>query len=120
MIEAAIRSFVAADGRVPFQAWFDSLDRQTQARIAVALTRLSRGNRAHVKGVDRWTCQMLKLDSDPAIEFTLDRTVRRLSSYLPAAPRGGKAKTLRPPRHGGWNTRLAVIHRIIDDTYRWP
>jgi putative addiction module killer protein len=64
MIEVAIRSFVAADGRVPFQAWLDSLDRQTQARIAVALTRLSRGNRSHVKGLGGGVAE-LKLDFGP-------------------------------------------------------
>jgi putative addiction module killer protein len=64
MIEIAIRSFVAADGRVPFQAWLDSLDRQTQARIAVTLTRLSRGNRSHVKGLGGGIAE-LKLDFGP-------------------------------------------------------
>src|SRR5271154_5317310 len=64
MIEVAIRSFVAADGRVPFQAWLDSLHRQTQARIAVALTRLSRGNRSHVKGLGGGIAE-LKLDFGP-------------------------------------------------------
>jgi putative addiction module killer protein len=64
MIEIAIRSFVASDGRVPFQAWFDSLDRQTQARITVALTRLSRGNRSHVKGLGSGVAE-LKIDFGP-------------------------------------------------------
>jgi putative addiction module killer protein len=50
MSEIAIRYFVETNGRVPFQEWFDSLDRSTQARIAVGLTRLSRGNRSQVKG----------------------------------------------------------------------
>jgi putative addiction module killer protein len=61
MTEAVIRSFVEASGRVPFQVWFDALDRQTQARIAVGLTRLSRGNRSNVKGVGAGVFE-LKLD----------------------------------------------------------
>ncbi|MGD0151642.1 MAG: type II toxin-antitoxin system RelE/ParE family toxin [Xanthobacteraceae bacterium] len=64
MVGVAIRSFVASDGRVPFQAWLDSLDSQTQARIAVALTRLSRGNRSHVKGLGGGIAE-LKLDFGP-------------------------------------------------------
>jgi putative addiction module killer protein len=64
MIEIAIRSFVAADGRIPFQAWLDSLDRHTQARITVALTRLSRGNRSNVKGVGGGVAE-LKMDFGP-------------------------------------------------------
>jgi putative component of toxin-antitoxin plasmid stabilization module len=51
MSEIAIRSFVETNGRVPFQEWLDALDRHTQARIAVGLTRLSRGNRSHVSGI---------------------------------------------------------------------
>jgi putative component of toxin-antitoxin plasmid stabilization module len=51
MGETEIRSFVERNGRVPFQAWIDALDRQAQAKIAVALTRLARGNRSQVKGV---------------------------------------------------------------------
>ena len=61
MTETAIRSFVDASGRVPFQGWLDSLDRQTQARIAVALTRLARGNRSNVKGLGGGVAE-LKLD----------------------------------------------------------
>jgi putative addiction module killer protein len=64
MNEIAIRSFVDSNGRVPFHAWLDSLDRQTQARITVALTRLARGNRSHVKGVGGGVAE-LKLDFGP-------------------------------------------------------
>lgn len=64
MIDIAIRSFVAADGRIPFQAWLDSLDRHTQARITVALARLSRGNRSNVKGVGGGVAE-LKMDFGP-------------------------------------------------------
>jgi putative addiction module killer protein len=64
MREIAIRSFVDVNGRVPFQAWLDSLDRQTQARITVALTRLARGNRSQVKGVGAGVAE-LKVDFGP-------------------------------------------------------
>jgi putative addiction module killer protein len=64
MTEIAIRSFVDSSGRVPFHAWLDSLDRQIQARITVALTRLGRGNRSHVKGVGSGVAE-LKLDFGP-------------------------------------------------------
>jgi len=64
MTEMAIRSFVETNGRVPFQEWIDSLDRHIQARIAIGLTRLSRGNRSHVKGVGGGVVE-LKLDFGP-------------------------------------------------------
>jgi putative addiction module killer protein len=64
MSEIAIRYFVETNGRVPFQEWFDSLDRSTQARIAVGLTRLSRGNRSQVKGVGAGVVE-IRLDFGP-------------------------------------------------------
>ena len=53
-----------SNGRVPFQVWLDSLDRHAQARIAVALTRLARGNRSNVKGVGGSVAE-LKVDFGP-------------------------------------------------------
>ena len=64
MTEIAIRSFVDVNGRVPFQLWLDSLDRNVQARIAITLTRLARGNRSQVKGVGNGVAE-LKLDFGP-------------------------------------------------------
>ncbi|HXZ89232.1 MAG TPA: type II toxin-antitoxin system RelE/ParE family toxin [Candidatus Binataceae bacterium] len=64
MSEIAIRSFVEADGRVPFQVWLDALDRQAQAKIDLALYRLAQGNRAHVKGVGSGVAE-LKVDFGP-------------------------------------------------------
>lgn len=55
-----MRSFVERSGRVPFERWFASLDRQAQAKVTIALSRLARGNRSHVKGVTE-----LKLDWGP-------------------------------------------------------
>jgi len=51
MHEIEIRSFVDRHGRIPFQSWLDALDKQAQAKIAVALSRLARGNRSQVKGL---------------------------------------------------------------------
>jgi putative addiction module killer protein len=64
MDEIAIRSFVEVNGRVPFQTWLDSLDRQAQAKITIALTRLARGNRSQVKGVGSGVAE-LKVDFGP-------------------------------------------------------
>lgn len=46
-----MRSFVERSGRAPVENWLASLDRQAQAKVAIALSRLARGNRSHVKGV---------------------------------------------------------------------
>lgn len=64
MSEIAIRSFVEAGGRVPFQVWLDALDRRAQAKIDIALYRLGKGNRAQVKGVGGGVAE-LKVDFGP-------------------------------------------------------
>jgi putative addiction module killer protein len=64
MAEIAIRSFVETSGRVPFQIWLDALDRQAQAKIDVALYRLTQGNRSHVKGLGGSVAE-LKVDFGP-------------------------------------------------------
>jgi putative addiction module killer protein len=64
MDEIEIRSFVATNGHVLFQAWLDALDRHAQAKITVSLTRLARGNRSHVKGVGGGVAE-LKVDFGP-------------------------------------------------------
>jgi putative addiction module killer protein len=64
MDEIEIKSFVERSGRIPFQAWVDALDKQAQAKIAVALTRLARGNRSHVKGIGAGVAE-LKVDFGP-------------------------------------------------------
>jgi putative addiction module killer protein len=68
MIEIAIRSFVDANGRVPFQLWLDALDRQAQAKIDVALYRLAQGNRSRVKGVGGGVAE-LKVDFGPGFRI---------------------------------------------------
>ena len=46
-----IREFLDARGGSPFASWFDDLDAQAAAKIAVALTRMERGNLANAKAV---------------------------------------------------------------------
>ena len=64
MDEIEIRSYVERNGRVPFQDWFHSLDTQAQARITIALARLTQGNRAQVKGLGAGVAE-LRLDVGP-------------------------------------------------------
>lgn len=64
MPELEIRSFIDRSGRVPFQAWVNSLDRAAQAKIAMVLTRLALGNRSQVKAVGAGVAE-LRLDWGP-------------------------------------------------------
>jgi putative addiction module killer protein len=59
-----IRQYVDRSGRNPFDRWFDKLEDSTQARIAIALDRLERGNFSTAKGVGTGVFE-LRLDFGP-------------------------------------------------------
>jgi len=46
-----VLEYLDSGGRSPFGRWFDRLDPQAAAKIAIALTRLGQGNLSNVKGV---------------------------------------------------------------------
>jgi putative addiction module killer protein len=46
-----VREFNAADGRVPFREWFESLNSTGAQKVATALNRLRLGNFSNVKSV---------------------------------------------------------------------
>jgi putative addiction module killer protein len=70
--QAAIREFVDSSGRRPFADWFNALEGQAAAKVAVAITRLSVGNFSNVKGVGSGVFEY-KIDFGPATESTLAR-----------------------------------------------
>ena len=49
MIE--VREFLDPQGVSPYKIWFDRLNPQAAAKVAIALTRLALGNFSNVKGV---------------------------------------------------------------------
>jgi putative addiction module killer protein len=67
-----ILAYVAADGRVPFDAWFESLDGAAAARINTALTRLSLGNVSNVKGLGG-SVHELRVDFGPGYRLYFGR-----------------------------------------------
>ena len=46
-----VREYVAADGSSPYRKWFDSLNAQAAAKVAIALTRIEQGNLSNAKSV---------------------------------------------------------------------
>ncbi len=44
-----IKEYVRADGSSPFSKWFNRLDAQAAAKVAVALARLEQGNTSNIK-----------------------------------------------------------------------
>lgn len=59
-----IRQYIDRLGRNPFNRWFEKLDDGAQARIAVSLDRLERGNVSATKSVGAGV-QELRLDFGP-------------------------------------------------------
>ena len=46
-----VREYIDAQGRSPYARWFDRLPARAAAKVSVAVTRMSHGNFANVKGV---------------------------------------------------------------------
>ena len=44
-----VEEYIRADGSIPYRAWFESLEPQAAAKVAVATVRLSMGNTSSVK-----------------------------------------------------------------------
>ena len=46
-----ILEYVDSAGRSPYAIWFDSLNPQAAAKVAIAITRMSQGNLSNAKGL---------------------------------------------------------------------
>jgi putative addiction module killer protein len=60
----ALREYLDEGGDSPYRKWFDGLDTQAAARVAIVETRLSLGNFSNVKGVGSSVFEM-RLDFGP-------------------------------------------------------
>ncbi len=86
-------------GRNPFDRWFEKLDDDTQARIAVALDRLERDNLSAAKGVGAGVYE-LRLDFGPGYRIYFGKDGERLVILL-----GGGSK-----RRQQADIDLACVH----------
>jgi putative addiction module killer protein len=64
MAEFELRTYVDEHGRAPFETWILELDEQAQAKVAIALSRLQRGNLSNVEAVGEGVSE-LKLNWGP-------------------------------------------------------
>ena len=46
-----VREYIDADGNSPYAKWFDSLNAQAAARVAIAVIRMEQGNLSTTKSV---------------------------------------------------------------------
>ncbi len=79
MIE--IREYIDLEGRNPFGRWFQKIDNVTQARIAVALDKLERGNFSTAKSVGVGVSE-LRLDFGPGYRIYFGKDGERLVILL--------------------------------------
>ena len=49
MIE--VREYIAADGSCPYAKWFNSINAEAAAMVAIATTRISQGNLSNIKSL---------------------------------------------------------------------
>ena len=64
MPEFELRTYLDEQGRSPFENWILDLDQQAQAKVAIALSRLERGNASNVETVGEGVSE-LKLNWGP-------------------------------------------------------
>ena len=78
-IDVRVLEYNDTNGRSPYKDWFDGLDAQAAAKVAVAVTRMSLGNLSNVKPVGKayWNSGSI---SDQAIASTSAETAARSSS----------------------------------------
>jgi putative addiction module killer protein len=81
-----IRQYIGRSGRNPFGRWFEGLDGDVQARIAVSLDRLERGNFSAAKGIGAGVLE-LRLDFGPGYRVYFGKDGERIVILL-----GGGAK----------------------------
>jgi putative addiction module killer protein len=62
MIE--IVEYLTQDGTSPYRSWFDGLDAQAAASVAVAIERLADGNVSRVKALGEGVCE-IRIDRGP-------------------------------------------------------
>lgn len=81
MAEIEIRSYIGSRNRAPFEEWLVSLDRQAQAKLVIALTRLERGNTSNVEAIGEGVAE-LKLNWGPGYRVYFGQDGARLVILL--------------------------------------
>jgi putative addiction module killer protein len=74
-------TYLDAEGRSPFAAWFDDLDAAAAAKVTTALTRMGLGNLSNAKGVGEGLLEY-KIDFGPGYRVYFGRDGERLVILL--------------------------------------
>lgn len=80
-IPVVVFEYCDLNGRSPFASWFDGLNAQAAAKIAVALSRLEQGNFSKVKSVGGGVMEY-KIDFGPGYRIHFGKDGNRLVIVL--------------------------------------
>ena len=67
-----LQEYLTATGKSPFGVWFNGLNAQAAARVAVAVSRMERGNLSNIKGVGAGVMEC-RIDTGPGYRIYFGR-----------------------------------------------
>jgi putative addiction module killer protein len=81
LVVIELREYVAADGSSPYAKWFNGLNAQAAAKVAIAATRMAQGNLSNAKSVGAGL-QEYRIDFGPGYRIYFGRDGDRLVILL--------------------------------------
>jgi putative addiction module killer protein len=81
-------------GRSPFAAWFNHLNAQAAAKVAVSIAKLARGNFSNAKGVGSGVMEY-KIDFGPGYRIYFGRDGERIVILLGGGTKHGQQTDIR-------------------------
>jgi len=100
-IDVRVLEYNDTNGRSPYKDWFDGLDAQAAAKVAVAMTRMSLGNLSNVKPVGEGVLEF-RIDFGPGYRIYFGRDGSEIIILL-----GGGSKKSQQRDIGTAKTRWA-------------
>jgi putative addiction module killer protein len=76
-----VREYIAADGSSPYAKWFNNLNGQAAAKVAIAVTRMAQGNLSNAKSVGAGL-QEYRIDFGPGYRIYFGKDGERLVILL--------------------------------------
>jgi putative addiction module killer protein len=101
-----------ADGRSPFETWFDGLSAEAAAKVAVALTRMGQGNLSNAKSVGEGVLEF-RIDFGPGYRIYFGRDGDRLIILVGGGTKQGQQRDIAAAK-GRWadyKARTAVLRK---------
>jgi putative addiction module killer protein len=100
------------NGRSPYKDWFDSLDAQAAAKVAVAVTRMSLGNLSNVKPVGEGVLEF-RIDFGPGYRIYFGRDGSEVIILLGGGSKKGQHQDIgtAKARWADYKERIAALKK---------